>query len=78
MRGRFFPASESKRREIEGSMTKYSYWLLGALLAAPVVHASDSTSGWQHIGTVTRMKALPKYKEELGQHLLRFAQVLQV
>ncbi len=40
-------------------MTKYSYWLLGALLAAPVVHASDSTSGWQHIGTVTRMKALP-------------------
>ncbi len=40
-------------------MTKYSHWLLGALLAAPAVHASDFTSGWQHIGAMNRMKAMP-------------------
>ncbi len=40
-------------------MTKSSHWLLGALLVAPGVLASDSATGWQHIGAVTRIKAIP-------------------
>ncbi len=53
-------------------MTKYSYWLLGALLAAPAVHASDSTAGWQHIGAVTRVKTMANGVEvQAGQARVR-------
>ena len=40
-------------------MTKYTHWLMGMLLAVPVLHAADEATGWQHIGAVTHVGAVP-------------------
>jgi alpha-glucosidase len=40
-------------------MIKYTHWLMGMLLAVPVLHAADEATGWQHIGAVTHVGAMP-------------------
>ncbi len=40
-------------------MLKYTHWLMGILLAFPVLHAADEATGWQHIGAVTHVGAVP-------------------